>query len=127
MSIDALKMLNVDSPAFDAVSGANHPSPECGGPCATCAFRPGTEAASMEHTVVLARLCVEATEPFLCHEQPQLCRGWIAAVNLRGPMPDDDDSRHRREALGFAIEMLNEAIEVGVQADREHERKRMRS
>jgi hypothetical protein len=93
----------VASPAFDAVLAAQHPSPEQGGPCATCAFRPGTEASRSEHTVVLARLCVEGGREFHCHEKAQLCRGWIAAVNLRG-VPFDDLAGACADWLGDAIE-----------------------
>ena len=52
-------MSDVPSAASDAVIAANHPAPEQGGPCATCAFRPGTEANLSPHTMQLARLCVE--------------------------------------------------------------------
>jgi hypothetical protein len=99
----------VTSPAFDAVVAAHHPSPECGGPCATCAFRPGTHANSADFTVALARLCVEGLEPFNCHEKPQACRGWIAAVNLNGA-PQTEDDRHRIEAARWGVGILSACI-----------------
>lgn len=105
------------SPAFDAVLAASHPLPENGGPCATCAFRPGTQANQSEHTTMLAKLCVEGISPFDCHEKKQLCRGWIAAVNLRGA-PVTEDDHHWVEASRLAIEVLNDAIDAGVEADR---------
>lgn len=113
-----------DSPAADAVLAAHHPSPEDGGPCATCAFRTGTEASQTPHTQELARLCVEGLTPFYCHERPRLCRGWIAAVNLNG-VADDEDSRRRREVCSYAAEILAAAIERAAQADREAERTKL--
>jgi hypothetical protein len=109
--------MSVPSPACDAVEAAEHPSPEAGGPCATCAFRPGTEANTSWWTRDLARLCVEGTRTFQCHEQPQLCRGFIAAINLRGPT-ETDDAKKWNECAGFAADMLADAIQVGVEADR---------
>lgn len=106
----------LESPAFDAVSAAQHPAPECGGPCATCAFRPGSEASATEHTVALAKACVEGGRYFNCHENPGLCRGWIAAINLRG-LPFDD-------AAGFAADLLGDIIDSAVQADRLEGRRR---
>lgn len=93
----------IASPASDAVLAAQHPSPEQGGPCATCAFRPGTEASETEHTAVLARLCVEGGRQFWCHEKTQLCRGWIAAVNLRG-VPFNEMAGACADYLGDAVE-----------------------
>ena len=61
--------------AFRAVMEAEHPSPECGGPCATCAFREGTEANRSELTLLRALFCVAGLVPFLCHEKPGACRG----------------------------------------------------
>lgn len=110
-----------DSSAFDAVVEAEHPSPADGGPCATCAFRKGTEANSMPHTVELAKLCVEGVTPFDCHERPRLCRGWIAAVNLRaaaGEVTDDEESRRYRDVMRFAADTFGRAIDVAVEADR---------
>lgn len=73
-------MIEFESQAFDAVCAAEHPAPESGGPCATCAFRPGTEANTSWHTVMLAKFCVEGRTPFDCHEKPQLCRGFIGEL-----------------------------------------------
>lgn len=112
----------MNSDAFDLVVNHPHPSPENGGPCATCAFRKGTRPNETEHTTTLAMLCVEGLTPFHCHEHPQLCRGWIAAVNVLylDGVPQDEDAVHHREACAFAAEALSEAIQVGVEADRLH-------
>lgn len=109
-----------ESPAFDAVCGAQHPSDEQGGPCATCAFRPGTEANQTVHTVMLAKFCVEGVTPFDCHEHPRYCRGWIAAVNAKafaGDISDDEDSKRWRECSRMAAEVLASAIAAGKAAD----------
>lgn len=99
----------VPSPACDAVVNAKQPSPECGGPCATCAFRPGTEANQTPHTVTLARLCVEGLRYFDCHERPGLCRGYIAAVNLRG-LPETEEDKRWAECCSMAADVLGLAI-----------------
>ncbi len=104
------------SPACDAVMAAEHPSPEDGGPCATCAFRPGTEANRSAHTVELARLSVEGLRPLYCHEQAQLCRGYVAAVNLRG-VPQDDADRRWCEVAGFTADILQRCIASAVLAE----------
>lgn len=108
----------VPSPACDAVLAAEHPSPDSGGPCLTCAFRPGTQANRTEHTMALARACVEGLEPFFCHEQPQVCRGFIAAANLRGA-PQDDDDRRWMDANRAVADLLSRAIAHGKAADEE--------
>lgn len=107
----------ISSPAFDAVSAASHPSPEAGGPCETCAFRPGTEASQTTHTVALVKLSIEGLVPFHCHERPQLCRGFIAAANLRG-VPRDEEDMRRVKSMVLACEVLSDAIAAGVEADR---------
>lgn len=112
----AVPASGVPSPACDAVMAAEHPSPECGGPCATCAFREGTEANQTWHTVELARLCVEGFRYFYCHEQPQLCRGFVAAMNLRGT-PETEAERRWAEVNRMAADMFAEAIAVGKAAD----------
>lgn len=99
----------VHSPAVDAVMAAQHPKPSDGGPCATCAFRAGTEANKTEHTQVLVRLSVEGFRYFYCHEQTQLCRGYIAAMNLRG-VPKTRDERRLSEAAGSAADVLERCI-----------------
>ena len=106
-----------ESPATDAVMAAEHPSPEHGGPCATCAFRPGTEANQTAHTIWLVKACVEGGRPFHCHEKPQLCRGFVAAVNLRGAPKTKADQRHA-EASAAMADVLAMAIAVGADADR---------
>lgn len=108
----------VPSPASDAVTAAEHPSPECGGPCATCAFRPGTQASETWHTVELARLCVEGLVPFHCHERPGLCRGFVAAANLRGA-PETEDDRRWMEVNRIAADLMARAIAAGKKADDE--------
>ncbi len=37
-------------------------------PCATCAFRPGTDAAERVATQLTVRLCLMSGETFTCHE-----------------------------------------------------------
>jgi hypothetical protein len=107
---------DVPSSATDAVLSADHPSPEAGGPCATCAFRQGTQANQTAHTLTLARLCVEGITPFQCHEQPRLCRGFIAALNLRGT-PANEDERRWVAAHRYAADLLAECIASAVEAD----------
>lgn len=109
-------MISLPSPATDAVMAHTHPSHEDGGPCAGCAFRAGTEANSTPHTVALARACVEGIRPFYCHENPGLCRGWVAAVNLNG-MPENDEQRRWQEVNAHAADMLSDAIAAGRRAD----------
>lgn len=106
----------VPSPACDVVMAAEHPSPECGGPCATCAFRSGTQANTAWHTVELARLCVEGLVPFYCHEQPQMCRGFVAAANLRG-VPESEDDKRWAAVNAIAADMMATAIEHAKAAD----------
>jgi hypothetical protein len=100
------------SVACDVVMAVEHPSSADGGPCHDCAFRAGTEANQTEHTVELARLCVEGFRPFYCHIQPGLCRGYIAAMNLRG-VPEDDEDRQWCDAAGIAADLLSAAIAAG--------------
>lgn len=45
----------------------------------------------------LATLCIGGLDPFYCHEKTQICRGWIAAVNLRG-VPENKAEVARRWA-----------------------------
>jgi hypothetical protein len=99
------------SPAFDAVCAADHPAPDAGGPCATCAFRPGTEANRSEYTTALARACVEGIEPFHCHEHPRACRGWIAAVNLNGA-PEGEEWERWREVNRIAADLIGRCIDA---------------
>lgn len=100
------------------VANGDHPSPDAGGPCATCAFRNGTDANKTEHTMELAALCVEGLRPFYCHEQPQLCRGFIAAANLRG-VPQDEEDRKWSIVAGDAADILATAIGRAVEAQEE--------
>ncbi len=106
----------VPSAACDAVIAAIHPSPENGGPCATCAFRVGTEANQTWHTMALARLSVEGGRMFHCHERVQLCRGFVAALNLRGA-PQDEDDRNWAVVAGHAADMFTQCIDAAVAAD----------
>lgn len=100
--------MNMESKALDEVMAAQHPSPQEGGPCATCAFRPGTEANQTEHTTALVRLCVEGMRLFHCHEKKQLCRGYLAAANLRGvPAPEESD---KVKIAGFLADQFSSAI-----------------
>jgi hypothetical protein len=108
----------VPSPASDAVIAHTHPAPERGGPCGTCAFRAGTEANQTWHTMEMARLCVEGLVPFYCHEQPQVCRGFVAAVNLRG-VPETEDDKRWAEVNRLAAGLMADAIAAGKRADEE--------
>jgi hypothetical protein len=99
----------VESPACDIVMAAEHPAWKDGGPCHDCAFRAGTEANRAEYTVALARFCVEGFREFDCHINPGLCRGFIAALNLRGVPQTEDDRRHA-DACGAAADLLGDTI-----------------
>lgn len=60
--------------------------------CAGCAFSPGTEANGRPLTLLQAKLCVAAANPFYCHEnidasgvpfegeELEPCAGYVAAV-----------------------------------------------
>lgn len=111
------------SPSMDVVLQADHPDPANGGPCETCAFRRGTEANQTPHTMALARACVEGLRPFHCHERPQLCRGFIAAANLRG-VPKTDEDRRRMHAARMVADVLGDAIALAVDTEREHRKGR---
>jgi hypothetical protein len=102
------------SAACDLVVAASHPDPSAGGPCLTCAFRPDTEAHRSEYTWTLARLCVEGGRPFHCHEQPQLCRGFIAAINVRG-VPQTEEERRWSEMAGCAADLLGDCIQAAAE------------
>lgn len=104
------------SPACAAVEGAEKPAADAGGPCATCAFRPGTEANGTDYTVTLAALCVEGFREFGCHEHPRLCRGYIAALNLRG-VPSGEEDRRWSECAGWLADQLSNAIISAVEAE----------
>ncbi|HXE82906.1 MAG TPA: hypothetical protein VN513_06220 [Gemmatimonadales bacterium] len=106
------------SEAADAVMAADHPSPDQGGPCATCAFRPGTEAYGTARTRELAALCVEGLRPFYCHESPQLCRGFIAAANLRG-VPESDEDRRWAEVCRLGADLLAACVDHAAKEDRD--------
>lgn len=106
----------VQSPATDAVIAAHHPAPCDGGPCATCAFRPGTEANLTEHTITLARLCVEGGRMFSCHERPGLCRGFVAAINLRG-VTEDEEAKRWSIIAGEAADILSRCIDAAKAVD----------
>lgn len=110
--------VGVPSEATDLVVAAmpSAPSPEAGGPCATCAFRSGTEAHQADYTYALARLCVEGGVPFYCHEQEQLCRGFIAAVNVRG-VPANEDERRWAEVARMGADVLGRCIDAAKAAE----------
>lgn len=108
--------MNVPSEACDLVMAADHPSPADGGPCATCAFRAGTEAHHSEHTVTLARLCVEGLRSFNCHERPGLCRGYVAAANLRG-VPSGEYEERWADVMGCAADIIGDAINAARDAE----------
>lgn len=66
--------------------------------CKGCAFTPGTPANQSRITQLRTTLCVEAYEPFYCHEnavedqlpagKEHLCRGWAEAV-MGTPAPPE--------------------------------------
>jgi len=102
-------MSGVPSSACDIVMSAEHPPHEQGGPCSECAFRAGTEANRTPHTVELARLCVEGFRRFDCHVHRHLCRGYVAAANIRG-VPETDDDKKWAIIAGDAADILSECI-----------------
>lgn len=69
--------------------------------CATCAFRPGTEASRSELTLVKAQLCLISGTVFHCHEAPgwEPCAGYLAALPAHQNEPE-----WRQD---FALEMLD--------------------
>lgn len=114
---DEFAGLAPSSQAFDLVVEDDHkPSDDAGGPCATCAFRKGTEANRTSHTVELAKFCVEGISPFDCHEHKRLCRGWIAAVNLKAQVGDMDDKKIA--ACRLAAELFGRCIDAATEEDR---------
>lgn len=72
--------------------------------CGDCAFVAGTEAHNCEITQLTANICVDSSEPFYCHRanddhselvprldhrgEPVLCRGFVDALQDRGPVPE---------------------------------------
>ena len=82
--------------------------------CATCAYRPGTEASRDETTLLTARLCAIAGEPFFCHEEQvshgeerqEVCAGFLAAVEAQGPEPE-----WRRDVADGMLRLMEEAAE----------------
>lgn len=89
--------------------------------CGDCAFTPGTDA--REKSGIIADLCVESGEPFLCHrrtddgelaprmrdaETPILCRGFVDALVARGDRPAWHEAVSK-EMLAIA----NESAETG--------------
>ena len=97
------------SPACDVVMAADHPPHGAGGPCADFAFRRGTEANGCPETVELARLCVEGFREFHCHLHPHVCRGFMAALNLRG-VPTTEDDEKWCEVARAAADILSDCI-----------------
>lgn len=94
-----------DSPSVEAVIAAEHPAPDRGGPCSGCAFRKGTEANRDEVTQTMIRLCVEGMRTFDCHMRPGLCKGYIAAANLRG-VPTTKRDRVKADIYGTAADFI---------------------
>lgn len=75
--------------------------------CATCAFRPGTEASETPGTMLTAQLCVLSGERFECHETDRAgepCIGWQRAVEARGAIPE-----WRRKAGAAMLALLRDA------------------
>jgi hypothetical protein len=53
------------------------------GRCATCAFRPGTDANGSAATTMAAVKCILEQTPFECHERPgKLCAGFAALLDV---------------------------------------------
>jgi hypothetical protein len=77
--------------------------------CKGCAFTPGTEAHGWPLIVLQAQACVEAAQPFLCHEvragaRKPLCVGFVEAMDARHRKGLYDDlTDERREALAECI------------------------
>jgi hypothetical protein len=88
----------------------------CHSRCATCAYRPGTEASKCERTLVKAKLCLISGELFLCHEDPAriaICRGWHDAFAARlraGKLEEDPKLREMAEKLSDAICEAEQAV-----------------
>ena len=121
---EPIMLSKVPSAACDAVFTAEHPSHEDGGPCHDCAFRSGSEASQHAHTADLARLCVEGFREFRCHVHPGLCRGYIAALNLRGVPQDEDDKKwsiiagHAADAIAMCIDSARREQELAESGSR---------
>lgn len=87
------------------------PSPERGGPCATCALRVGTDANQASVTMLTVELCLMSGEPFYCHEHNRVCKGWIAAANAIAcdgeAVPD-----FQRRVAAVALDQLGDCIDT---------------
>lgn len=59
--------------------------------------------------MALAVACVEGLQLFHCHVHPGLCRGFVAAVNLRG-VPKTKADRKRAKVAGLLVDMLSDVI-----------------
>src|ERR1044072_7759053 len=103
--------------------------------CEGCAFNSGTEANRHEHTQLVIRLCVEAREPFHCHDRAQelnknglplsaaieqaiaegqfpLCAGYVEAVTmLKEKGFYDNRPEWKRKLLRRLNDMLLDADE----------------
>jgi hypothetical protein len=66
--------------------------------------------------MALVVACVEGLVPFYCHEKDQLCRGFVAASNLRGAPKNRADKRHAK-AAAIVAEVIAQAIAFGKAAD----------
>lgn len=84
--------------------------------CATCALRPGTEAASYLPTQTHVKLCILSGEQFDCHEREGACAGWRRAVQQAKPQPE-----WKRELAGRLLEIWLECSQGIVDANRMQE------
>lgn len=98
--------------------------------CEDCAFTPGTAANSDDITRLKRKLCVEAGEPFYCHEEvfehvknglpyseaqkraeeedkDHLCGGWVSAMIKRQGKPEQEE--WRRNVLLACLDVIYEA------------------
>jgi hypothetical protein len=80
--------------------------------CGGCAFRAGTEANTYGPTQLTAKLCLEAGQPFFCHEargphgEPLLCRGFAHAL-VNQPSSNEAGSGQRTVASELLCLMQN--------------------
>ncbi len=96
--------------------------------CEDCAYRAGTRANLCERTQLKARLCLEAKDPFYCHEDPNriaLCRGWSDALAARHEKGTDaNEPQWRRDLKGRLADFIQDyedAIKAGAPFDYEVE------
>lgn len=85
--------------------------------CATCAFRPGTEASRDPTTLLMARLCLLGGDIFQCHEIERAgepCAGFLAA-KIALPEPPG----WQQQTSAAMLDLLAEAVAHPVDFDSE--------